>query len=561
MASPVLDPTLTLPTELKNLRFKPNIKRIELKNSTISVFQKCSSLKQLKQIHARILRTYSFVDHFTLSKLISSSTISEFRNLDYATSIFEQTDRPNIFLWNTMIRAYSATSALSGKTIFLFSRMQEEQDLKPDKHTFTFVLRACAQNRSLCEGEQIHGVVLKFGFESDNYIHSSLIGLYAACSRIELARLVYDKMPCQGLVSSTALIDGYVKAGRINSAREVFDGLRQKDKILWTAMISGYAKSDQPEEALQLFQLMVREVGAVACESVIPSVLSACARLGALETGKWLHRFLNRHRIKLTTRMATALVDMYAKCGLIDVAVQMFDKILQPDVVAWNAMISGLALQGNGQGALGLLQRMERAGTRPNESTFVAVLTACAHSGMVDEGKLKFEQMRTKYKIEPKMDHYGCMVDMLARSGCVEEAEEFIKTMPIRPDGVIWRSFLDGCRGQNDVARAELAMAKLMELGCCESTDFVILANIYASLNRYVEAGKVRRLMKDREIEKQAGCSSIEVEGGVHGFIAGDKSHPRSDEIYSILSELMEVMLWGEADSNAASTFPDFSCR
>ncbi|XP_077223621.1 pentatricopeptide repeat-containing protein At5g66520-like isoform X2 [Tasmannia lanceolata] len=525
MASPVLDPTLTLPTELKNLRFKPNIKRIELKNSTISVFQKCSSLKQLKQIHARILRTYSFVDHFTLSKLISSSTISEFRNLDYATSIFEQTDRPNIFLWNTMIRAYSATSALSGKTIFLFSRMQEEQDLKPDKHTFTFVLRACAQNRSLCEGEQIHGVVLKFGFESDNYIHSSLIGLYAACSRIELARLVYDKMPCQGLVSSTALIDGYVKAGRINSAREVFDGLRQKDKILWTAMISGYAKSDQPEEALQLFQLMVREVGAVACESVIPSVLSACARLGALET------------------------------------VQMFDKILQPDVVAWNAMISGLALQGNGQGALGLLQRMERAGTRPNESTFVAVLTACAHSGMVDEGKLKFEQMRTKYKIEPKMDHYGCMVDMLARSGCVEEAEEFIKTMPIRPDGVIWRSFLDGCRGQNDVARAELAMAKLMELGCCESTDFVILANIYASLNRYVEAGKVRRLMKDREIEKQAGCSSIEVEGGVHGFIAGDKSHPRSDEIYSILSELMEVMLWGEADSNAASTFPDFSCR
>lgn len=418
--------------------------------------------------------------------------------------------------------------------------MLEDEAIKPNKHTFTFVLRACARDLSLCSGEQVHGVVFKSGLGSDCYIQASLIGLYAGCSRVELARKVFDRMPVRGLVSSTALVDGYLKAGRIGDAREVFDGVEGKDEVLWTTMVSGYARSDQPEEALRLFRGMLLEGGTVSSESVMSSVISACARLGALETGRWLHRYLKDRRIEITTKMATALVDMYAKCGLIKVAQQVFDEIVEPDVVAWNAMISGMGLQGDGRAALSLFERMKKASIRPNESTFVAILTACAHSGMVQEGRLMFDQMTKEYQIKPRIDHYGCVVDVLGRAGCLEEAENFIRAMPITPDAVVWRSLLVGCRSHNDVVRAELAIGKILELGSCESTDFVLLANIYASLSRYVEAGRVRRLMKDRGIEKQAGSSSIEVEGVAHVFVAGDKSHPESDEIYFILLTMME---------------------
>eukprot|EP00268_Persea_americana_P059862 TRINITY_DN7399_c0_g1_i1.p1 TRINITY_DN7399_c0_g1~~TRINITY_DN7399_c0_g1_i1.p1 ORF type:complete len:506 (+),score=102.39 TRINITY_DN7399_c0_g1_i1:148-1665(+) len=480
------------PTTLKPINLSPTI-------------LSCSSLNHLNQIHAHLLKT-----------------------------------PPNLFHWNSIIRAHSAH--LPQTSLHLFVKMLEDPLLNPNKHTFTFVLRACARNLALRNGEQVHAVVLKSGLDSDCYIQASLIGLYAGCSRVELAQQVFDRMPVRGLVSSTTMVDGYLKAGRIGDAREVFDGVEEKDEVLWTALISGYVRSDQPEEALRLFRGMLLEVGTVSSESVISSVISACSRLGALETGRWLHRYLKDRRIEITTKVATALVDMYAKCGLIEVALQVFDDIVRPDVVAWNAMISGMGLQGNGQAALGLFERMKKAGIRPNESTFVAILTACAHSGMVQEGWLIFDQMRKEYQIEPRIDHYGCVVDVLGRAGCLEEAENFIRAMPIVPDAVVWRSLLVGCRSHNNVERAELALGKILELGSCESIDFVLLANIYASLNMYAEAGRVRRLMKDRGIERRAGHSRIEVEGVAHVFVAGDKSHPENDEIYSILSMMMEEM-------------------
>ncbi|XXG63492.1 hypothetical protein AAC387_Pa05g1672 [Persea americana] len=235
----------------------------------------CSSLNHLNQIHAHLLKT-----------------------------------PPNLFHWNSIIRAHSAH--LPQTSLHLFVKMLEDPLLNPNKHTFTFVLRACARNLALRNGEQVHAVVLKSGLDSDCYIQASLIGLYAGCSRVELAQQVFDRMP-------------------------------EKDEVLWTAMISGYVRSDQPEEALRLFRGMLLEVGTVSSEGVISSVISACSRLGALETGRWLHRYLKDRRIEITTKVATALVDMYAKCGLIEVALQVFDDIVRPDVVAWNAMISGRA--------------------------------------------------------------------------------------------------------------------------------------------------------------------------------------------------------------------------
>ncbi|XP_031505053.1 pentatricopeptide repeat-containing protein At5g48910-like [Nymphaea colorata] len=508
----------------------------------LPAIQECTTLRQLKQVHSRALRAHLLGDAVVAGKLVSLAGVLGAGDLRYASLLFDQIEKPSLFAWNSMIRAFAWSQTASGCAALSFFLRMQAWGVEPNKHSYTFALMACIKELALSEGMQIHGRVLKCGLGSDKYIQNNLIRLYCSSSRLENACQVFGKMSERDLVSATSMADGYVKSGRMAEARNVFDSIEMKDEVLWTVMISGYAQNDRPSEALRLFREMLRDPGLSPTESTLVSVLSACAQLGAIESGRWIHWYMRKQGIKPTIKVATALVDMYSKCGMIEFARKIFDGIPQPDVIAWNAMIAGLALQGDGRSALELFSRMEVSGTWPNESTYVAVLSACNHAGMVEEGRAKFERMKVVDGIEPRMNHYGCMVDILGRSGRLDEAEELIKAMPIEPDDVIWRSLLDGCRSKKDVRRAELAMSKLSEMGCSEPTDYIILANLYASMGRYDDAGSTRRLMKDRGIEKNAGCSWIEVGGVVHMFVAFDKSHLRSDEMYFVLNTLVEEM-------------------
>ncbi|CAN0857922.1 Pentatricopeptide repeat-containing protein At5g66520 [Linum grandiflorum] len=302
-------------------------------------------------------------------------------------------------------------------------------------------------------------------------------------------------------------------------------------------MITGYTRNQMNMEALSLFHYMtVIEPETLPNESMLVSLLTACGRLGALAQGRWIHKYIDRVGIKNTASLSTAILDMYAKCGSIECSYTMFKKMASRDrdVVSWGAMISGFAIHGQATKCLRLFDEMIGYGIRPNAVVFVAVLTACSRSGLVEKGRHYFQQMVHRFRITPSIEHYGCMVDMLARVGRLEEASEVIELIPEKANSVILGAFLSGCRMHNDVVRGSWAFRKLMEVEP-ESGDRCKMGEVmFASAGRKNEATTIRRLMDAERMDRTAGCSFIELDGTVHQFIAGDIMHDQTEEIYRI---------------------------
>uniref|UniRef100_UPI0040747504 Synthetic PPR-DYW protein n=1 Tax=synthetic construct TaxID=32630 RepID=UPI0040747504 len=465
-----------------------------------------SSLKEGKQIHGHVIKSGFESDVYVQSALIDM--YAKCGELEDARKVFDEMPERNVVSWNAMISGY-AQNGQSEEALELFREMQQE-GIKPSEFTFCSVLSACASLGSLEMGKQIHGYVIKSGFESIVFVGNALIDMYAKCGSIEDARKVFDEMPERTVVS-------------------------------WTAMISGYAQNGQSEEALELFREMQRE-GVKPDEVTLPSVLSACANLGALEQGKQIHAYVIKSGFESDVFVGSALIDMYAKCGSIEDARKVFDKMPERDVVSWNAMIAAYAQHGHGKEALQLFQQMQQEGVKPSEVTFTSILSACSHAGLVDEGHHYFESMSPDYGITPRVEHYGCMVDLLGRAGRLDEAEDLIKSMPFQPNVVVWGTLLGACRVHGDVERGERAAERILELDPESAAPYVLLSNIYAAAGRWDEAAKVRKLMKERGVKKEPGCSWIEVNNKVHEFVAGDKSHPQTKEIYAELERLSKQM-------------------
>lgn len=348
-------------------------------------------------------------------------------------------------------------------------------------------------------------------------------------------------MPERSLVASTSMITCYAKYGHIELARRLFDEMEMKDVVCWNAMNDGCTQNSRANESLDLFRDMLL-TKTRPDEVTVISVLSACGQLGALESGKWLHSYIESNAIRFNVQVGTALIDMYCKCGSLDDAFSVFDKIVNKDVVAWNSIVVGCSMHGHSHKAFELFSQMCNLGLRPTDITLIGVLRACGHAGLLAEGRRFFQSMEDEYGIEPKIEHYGCMVDLLGRAGFLEEAYELVRTMPIEPDPVVWGSLLGACRLHSNMTLGENIVEFLVEKGLANSGTYVLLSNIYAAARKWDEVARMRTLMKDTGVRKEPGCSSIEIDSRTHEFLSGDMKHPRSKEIYLMLEELIELL-------------------
>ncbi|KAG1346395.1 Pentatricopeptide repeat-containing protein [Cocos nucifera] len=451
----------------------------------------------------------------------------------YFHAIYASIDRPNVFATNNLLRCL-ARSAAPRDTLFFYSRSRRA-GVPTNNYTFSFLLQACSRTPVVAEGGQVHAHVVKLGFDGDLYVRNALIHFYSSCCEMDESERVFNEFPeRRDVVSWNAMLAGYARTGRIDVAEELLEGMPERDVISWSTMIMGYVQGGILEKGLKLFREMV-DRGQMVNEAALVTVLSASAQLGLLENGQFIHSTIKARNFPITLAVGTALVDMYAKCGSIKLSKQVFDGMPQRDVFAWNVMVCGLATHGLGKEALELFQRFLKQGFRPTSVTFVGVLNACSRAGLVAEGRQYFKSMVEDYGIEPEMEHYGCIVDLLGRAGLVSEALELIEGMSVSPDPVLWGTLLGACKIHGLLDLGITLGNKLIELDPSHDGHYVLLAGIYAKARKWEDVIRVRRLMSNRGTSKVAGWSLIEAHGSVHKFVAGDRERKDSSEIYMTL--------------------------
>lgn len=408
-----------------------------------------------------------------------------------------------------MFRGY-AESENPRLALDLYHRFIRVSSVKPDTHTYPFVLKAVAKLADVEDGGKIHSVALRNGFESLVYVQNALLHFYACC-------------------------------GHTDSAHKVFVLMPYRDLVAWNTVINGFALNGRPNEALVLFRDMGFE-GVGPDGFTMVSLLSACGELGALALGRRAHVYMLKVGLCLNLIANNALLDLYAKCGSIKEARKVFNEMEERSVVSWTSLVVGLAVNGLGKEAIQVFEGLEREGLVPTQITFVGVLYACSHCGMVDEGFNYFRKMKEIYGIEPRIEHYGCMIDLLGRAGLVEKAYEYIQKMPLWPNAVIWRTMLGACTLHGRLALGELARTRLLQLEPEHSGDDVLLSNLYASENRWSDVQKVRSAMINQRMRKIPGYSLVELRNRVYEFVMGNRSHPQSEETYAKLTEITKLL-------------------
>ncbi|RRT53142.1 hypothetical protein B296_00030474 [Ensete ventricosum] len=430
------------------------------------------------------------------------------------------------------------------EAIGLYKQMVRQDHVFADGFTYPFVIKACAGLPVLDLGRQVHARVSRSGLGSNSIIQNSLIEMYTKCDDLIGAHCLFDEMAERDVISWNMLITAHARLGQMRKARALFDTMPKRSVVSWTALISGYTSIGCYSDAIEVFHKMQLE-GLEPDDVSIVSVLPACAHLGALELGKWIHAFCNKHKLLEKTFVCNALMEMYAKCGSIDQAHQLFEDMRERDVISWSTMIGGLATHGRAPDAIKLFVEMEEKDkrVRPNCITFLGLLSACSHAGLVDEGLWYFESMKKVYGIDPDIEHYGCMVDLLGRAGCIRRAVELIDGMPFPPDASIWGSLLCACRIHGDVEMAVKATERLLELEPEDTGNYVMLSNIYAAAGRWDGVAKMRKLVRSRKMKKTPGCSSIEVNNAVREFMAGDETNPHFVELCQMLDLLASELM------------------
>uniref|UniRef100_A0A251U6P9 Putative tetratricopeptide-like helical domain, DYW domain protein n=1 Tax=Helianthus annuus TaxID=4232 RepID=A0A251U6P9_HELAN len=511
------------------------------------------------QLLALSLKTATFNHPLISSRLISLYTHSKSTSLDHVRSLFDQFQQPTLFSWNTLIKSY-VQNQRSQESLFMFLDFMTLSGLMPDVFTLPCVIKACGRLMALKEGGQIHGLVFKLGFGSDLFVQGSLVGMYSKfkdigsarkvfdqmterdlvtwnslldgyvkdgeielamelfdemterdvvswtvmvdglskCGRVDDARKVFDEMPRRNFASWNAMINGYMRAGDFISARGLFDVMEDKDIITWNSMIAGYEHNGRCSEALKLFTKLLN-LGYVPTHSTLVSTLSAISWSALLSKGRWVHSYMVKNGHKLDGVLGTSLIEMYCKCGSIETALKVFESIPNKKLGHWTTIIAGLGTHGR-----------------------------------------YFNMMIKDYKIEPTVEHYGCLVDILCRAGHLEEAKNVIESMPLKPNKVIWMSLLSASRIYKKVEIGEYAAQSVTEIDPSFIESYVLLSNMYAATGNWDKVSRVRDAMRKTGVKKDAGCSLIEYRDEVHEFIAGDKSHPRTHEIYHKLSKIRE---------------------
>ncbi|MCL7037040.1 hypothetical protein MKW94_008638 [Papaver nudicaule] len=466
---------------------------LTLRKSLGRFIDECKNPKHLKQIHALILVSPNLPIHqhyFLITRLLFVCTTTFFSCHHYALSIFNHIEKPNLF---------------------------------PDYLTYPFLLKGCTTDQVDDRmGRIVHGHVFKNGFSGDLFVQNSLINFYSKFIDLGNAEKVFDEMLHRDIVSWNSLLCGYLRCGELESALRLFRVMEERSVFSWNSIITGLVQGGRAIEALEIFhEMQVSGENRVSPDEVtIASAISACASIGALDQGKWVHSYLKRSGLGCDMVIRTALVDMYGKCGCLESAVAIFREMEEEkDVLAWTAMISVFALHGLGNEAFDLFEEMKMKGVKPNNVTFTGLLSACAHSGLVEKGLWCFEIMREVYFIKPQVQHYACMVDLLGRAALFEEAEDLIGSMPMEPDAFVWGALLGSCRMHGNVELGERVASYLIKMEPYNHVFYVVLSDIYAKAQRFDDVKRIRLAMEERGIKKIVpGCSKIEIDGNVHEF-------------------------------------------
>ncbi|KAL7147521.1 hypothetical protein ABFS83_06G113000 [Erythranthe nasuta] len=458
-----------------------------------------------KRVHAHVLKLGFGSYLYVCNALIHMYGFCG--GLGFARRVFDEMSERDLVSWNSLICAYSQCAKYE-EVLGLFDAMRVE-NVKADSVTMVKVVLACNYlgRWNLVDSmvEYIEGNCV----EIDMYLGNTLIDAHVRCGSFASARDLFDTMIKRNVVSWNMMIMGAAKSGDLVAANKLFDEMPDRDVISWTSMIHAYAQANLHDDAIRLFQKMM--VAKVKPDQItVATVLSACAHLGRLDVGTSLHDYVSSNGVKSDIYVENALIDMYCKCGSVENARKVFDEMKERDSVSWTSVISGLAVNGDSELALELFSRMLRKGIKPVHGTFVAILLACVHSGLVDKGVEFFCSMENDYGLVPEIRHYGCMVDLFCRAGNLHRAYEFMKNMPVFPDIVVWRKFLSACNLHGNLVLAKIASDKLIELDPTNGGNYVLSSNSYASAERWDEAMKMRELMDNGDVKKPLGWSSIE---------------------------------------------------
>uniref|UniRef100_A0A0A9G2Z4 Importin N-terminal domain-containing protein n=1 Tax=Arundo donax TaxID=35708 RepID=A0A0A9G2Z4_ARUDO len=414
--------------------------------------------------------------------------------------------------------------------------------LRPDHFVLASLASVAARLRSLGLGRQLHAHFVASPYSDDDVIKSSLIDMYCKCGVPEDARKVFDSIGVKNSVVWTALVSGYASNGRRNEALELFRSMPGRSLFTWTALISGFVKAGNNAAAVELFVEMRWDGVRIDDSFMLSTVISGAADLAALVLGRQLHGVAMRLGFLSSMIVGNALVDMYSKCSDIHSAREVFEAIAVRDIISWTTIIVGEAQHGRAEEVLALYNRMVLAGVKPNEVTFVGLIYACSHAGLVQKGRQLFDSMKWEHGINPGLQHYTCYLDLLSRSGYLSEAEELITTMPYEPDEATWGALLSACKKHNDVDMCLRVADNLLELRPKNPSTYILLSNVYAVNSKWDSVAKVRKLMAEMEIRKEPGYSWIETGKEFRMFHAGEVPLDVREEITGFLVEMVTEM-------------------
>ncbi|OAY57615.1 pentatricopeptide repeat-containing protein At3g46790, chloroplastic [Manihot esculenta] len=471
------------------------------------LLQKCKGTKCVKKLHCQIITGGYEQNRFVASKLVGK--YCESSNMGYARKVFDSLFERDIFLWNLIIQGY-ANMGPNTEAVSIYSEMRLA-GICVNQYTYPFVLKACGVSGDKKNGQVIHGHVVKSGLDTDLFVGNALVAFYAKCQEVDMSRKVFDAIP-------------------------------QRDLVSWNSMISSYAVNGYADAALTLFRAMLRDPATCAPDNAtLVTVLPACAQAAAIQLGFWIHSYIIKTSMEIDAALGSGLISMYANCGRVNIARDVFDRVSDKNIVVWNAIIRCYGMHGYADEAIQMFSRLTESGLQPDGLIFLCLLSACSHAGMVEKGRELFARMED-YAVEKNEEHYACMVDIIGRAGYLEEAVAIIETMPVKPRKNVYGALLGACRIHNNIELAEEAAERLFVLDPDNAGRYIILAKMYEDAERWEDSARVRKLLRERKIKKPIGCSSIEVDCVHHTFGVEDESHPCKDQIFDALERLDRIM-------------------
>ncbi|MED6136252.1 hypothetical protein PIB30_054378 [Stylosanthes scabra] len=487
-----------------------------------------------------------------------------------ARRLFDRMPERNVVSWSAMIDGYMERGFFE-EGFRLFLDMRREGLVGVNSTTMTIVLKGCGACGRMWEGMQIHALVSHMGFEFDSFLSNSFITMYCSfglmhfaskifCTmskrdvvswnsmisgyihgdEVDAAYRVFERMPEKDLITWTAMISGFSKSGRVGKAMELFGMLPEKDTFVWTAVISGFVTNKVYWEALYWYAQMNRE-GCKPNPLTISSVLAASAAVVALNQGLQIHACVLKMSLECDLSVQNSLISFYSKCGNVMDAYRIFLDVAEPNVICYNSIINGFAQNGFGEEALNIYKNMQNEGLEPNGVTFLAALSACTHTGLIEQGWNLFDAMKSRYGIEPEVDHYACMVDLLGRAGLLDEVINLIGSMPMKPHSGVWGAILAASRTHLRLDLAELAVQHMIELDPANATPYVVLSDLYSAAGRKTEGNLIRKTKNLKGIRKNPGCSWITLKNEVHLFLAGAQ-HSDNEEINATILTMTKMM-------------------